>query len=133
MKHARDDYNRMQDPASDPLTRELIGALAFARSAIKCGEPWTETCETVINGAIEKLTARTVVGEGSTPIAEDEPVVLFRAQDKNFLSVLNHFRSLLLNDHDTRADIIESVGTQMERGAAWQAEHGCHTPDLPTA
>ena len=34
--------------------RELREALAFARSAIKCGEPWTDRCEEVINGAIDK-------------------------------------------------------------------------------
>lgn len=29
-----------------------IAALAFARSVIQCGEPWTATCERTINGAI---------------------------------------------------------------------------------
>ena len=37
------------------LTRrvdELRKALAFAASVIKSGEPWTETCESVIGGAL---------------------------------------------------------------------------------
>lgn len=32
----------------------LLEALAFAKSVILSGEPWTETCERVIQGAINK-------------------------------------------------------------------------------
>lgn len=34
---------------------ELHTALRFARSAIKSGEPWSETCEEVIDGALAKV------------------------------------------------------------------------------
>lgn len=33
----------------------LRAALAFARSVIKSGEPWTETCERVIDGALNSV------------------------------------------------------------------------------
>jgi len=32
--------------------KTLHQALAFAASVIKSGEPWTETCESVIGGAL---------------------------------------------------------------------------------
>jgi hypothetical protein len=31
----------------------LRGALAFARSVIKSGEPWSTTCDQVIDGALQ--------------------------------------------------------------------------------
>jgi DNA replication initiation complex subunit (GINS family) len=33
--------------------RKMRTALAFARSCIKSGEPWTDTCEDVIGGALK--------------------------------------------------------------------------------
>jgi hypothetical protein len=33
---------------------ELGNALAFARSVIKSGEPWTSTCEVLIDGALKR-------------------------------------------------------------------------------
>lgn len=41
----------------DP-TAELVKALAFAASVIKGGEPWTDTCEQVIGGALAKWKER---------------------------------------------------------------------------
>lgn len=42
--------------AEREVLREWVGrtiaALAFARSVIQCGEPWTATCDRTINGAI---------------------------------------------------------------------------------
>jgi hypothetical protein len=32
--------------------RRLMEALAFARSVIKSGEPWTDECERIIGGAL---------------------------------------------------------------------------------
>lgn len=65
-------------------------------------------------------------------IGEDEPVMLFRAQDKYFLDVLACYAKLLFSDPDARPDILCAVHDQIERGKAWQDQHGCKTPDLPS-
>lgn len=68
MKHARDDYNRIQDP------RGLIPA--------------------------------------------DEPVMLFRAQDQYFISVLLHYRDLVLKDGGD-PKIVAAINGHLKLAAAW--------------
>jgi hypothetical protein len=91
MIHARDDYNRMQDPAlEDP----------------------------------------SMLSEGSTAIGTDEPVCLFRAQDKHMVAVLQAYRSQVELDPDADASIPYSVTEHIYRVKQWQARNGCKTPDL---
>lgn len=47
-EEAEADWNKR---AIEP---DILEALCFAKSVIQCGEPWTETCERVIQGAIDK-------------------------------------------------------------------------------
>lgn len=75
------------------------------------------------------LNDPSLLGEGSTPIAEDEPVVLFRAQDKHFIAILGFYRDLTW---DESRDIADSVNRHIERARQWQSVNGCKTPDLPT-
>jgi hypothetical protein len=92
MKHARADYQRIQDPAlEDP----------------------------------------SLLAPGSTAISEDEPVMLFRAKDKHFCAVLEHYWRLLVNDPDAKPDIARYVAGHMGTALAWQEKNGCKTPDLP--
>lgn len=37
---------------AEEQVKKLRHALAFARSVIKSGEPWTQTCEEIIGGAL---------------------------------------------------------------------------------
>jgi hypothetical protein len=53
-EEAAKDWNK-RAPVAAP---DLLEALCFARSVILCGEPWTETCEQVIGGAIVKLKSK---------------------------------------------------------------------------
>ncbi|HEU4340027.1 MAG TPA: hypothetical protein VFU31_00505 [Candidatus Binatia bacterium] len=66
MKHARPDYDRIQDPA---------------------------------------LTDSSLLKEGSTPIAADEPVFLLRAQDRTAAEVVRYWAQCQqqLSDHDANA------------------------------
>lgn len=91
MKHARPDYQRIQDPATDDPS---------------------------------------LLGPGATPIGADEPVMLFRAQDRHFCAVLAHYRARLQGDSHASEDIIEAVSSHIREGREWQAVHGCKTPDL---
>ena len=72
-----------------------------------------------------------LLGPGCTPIAEEEPVVLFRAQDKHMKAVLTAYILALAEDQNTRPDIIESVTHHILRVSAWQQKNPPKTPDLP--
>lgn len=67
---------------------------------------------------------------GGTPIAEDEPVMLFRAQGRNFPRLLQAYARMLREDPKADADIVWAVERHAEEALLWQAEHGCKTPDL---
>lgn len=89
MIHAREDYNRFQDPALDDPT---------------------------------------LLGEGCVPIGKDEPVILFRASDENFIPILQEYRN---RTWDTARPIADKINEHIDRARRWQAEHGTKTPDLP--
>jgi hypothetical protein len=76
-----------------------------------------------------------LLGEGSSPIGADEPVMLFRARDKHFVAVLLAYRQLLVGDPDMQVDklwpMLTALGQHIVRAKEWQAEHGCKRPDLP--
>lgn len=69
-----------------------------------------------------------LLGEGSKPIAADEPVMLFRASDENFIPVLEKYRDLTWK---TSRDIADAVNAQIDLARKWQREHGTKTPDMP--
>lgn len=64
-------------------------------------------------------------------IGEDEPVMLFRAQDRHMAAVLSHYAQLLADDPKAEPAIQHRVLDHIERVLEWQAEHGAKTPDLP--
>lgn len=64
-------------------------------------------------------------------IPADEPVMLFRAQDKHFIPLLSLYAGRLMADPDTDEDIIAAVWRHIDLAKAWQLENGCKTPDLP--
>jgi hypothetical protein len=75
-----------------------------------------------------------LLSPGSTPIGEDEPVVLFRAQDKFMREVLTYYRALVVSELFKRPkevrEVVDSIDGHIERVNAWQHEHGCKSPDL---
>lgn len=81
MKHAREDYNPIQDP------RGLI--------------------------------------------PEDEPVMLFRAQDKHLPDILLRYLSLLHQDGNPDERLLELVGDHLQAVRKWQSKHKPKKPDLP--
>jgi len=70
MKHAREDYNRFQDPENK--------------------------------------------------IPEDEPVMLFRAQDRHFVKVLRHYQDLL--EAASNFEVAKAVGKHIELAKQWRAK-----------
>lgn len=75
------------------------------------------------------LYDNSLLPEGSTPIGADEPVMLFRAQDKLFISVLNHYRDCLLGTGNKI--MVRMVDDHIRAVREWQDAHGCKYPDVP--
>jgi hypothetical protein len=71
-----------------------------------------------------------------SPIASDEPVMLFRAKDKHFIGVLMDYmqrieHSQLTSKERSKADdVITSVRRHIELAGKWQKENGTKNPDL---
>jgi len=74
-----------------------------------------------------------LLSEGSTAIGEDEPVCLFRAQDRNFVALLEAYAGILRRDPQVEANIVYSVETHIMRAKQWQnANPGrVKAPDIP--
>jgi len=71
-----------------------------------------------------------LLSEGSTAIAEDEPVMLFRAKDRLFVSVLEHYKRELFRI-EAAPNMIYAVDEHIEEAREWQLLNGTHVPDMP--
>lgn len=72
----------------------------------------------------------TLLGEDSTPIANDEPVMLFRAKDSLFYDVLSYYKQRLIQGEADK-HMIDAVEQQMSRAFKWRAANGVKFPDVP--
>lgn len=66
-------------------------------------------------------------------IPADEPVMLFRAQDKHFTKLLSYYLLLLGKDENADVEMIRVCAEHIRLAQQWQAERGCKTPDLERA
>jgi hypothetical protein len=93
VKHGRNDYNRIQDPAAEPGIYNFLAALAAAveseseESILLVVEehfgPGGRAATAPMVARVRAFAERAVLPDGaSTPIGRDEPVFLIRAQDK---------------------------------------------------
>lgn len=69
-----------------------------------------------------------LLGKGSNPISEDEPVMLFRARDKFFVSVIDFYRAL--NENEGSLDMVKVINDHIKLSKVWQEKNGIKTPDL---
>lgn len=93
MRHARLDYDRIQDPA-----------LADGR----------------------------LLGEGCTPIGEDEPVFLLRAKDMA-APLAVEFWAQTAENMNADPKMVEAARFQAREMRRWQQGHGAQVPDMPAA
>jgi hypothetical protein len=77
------------------------------------------------------LTDPSLLGEGSTPIGEDEPVFLLRAKDKFFVQMLIHYWQMLYKADNLPDEMRRAIGNHIALAEEWQYEHGTKTPDMP--
>lgn len=68
-----------------------------------------------------------LLGEGCSPIGEDEPVFLLRAKDIYFVSMLLAYRDNFLNDFEMYAAITAHV----DRAQEWRERNETKFPDMP--
>jgi hypothetical protein len=68
------------------------------------------------------------VREGHSPLAEDEPVFAFRAQDKFMPDVLAFYAEKCAAGGSPE-DHVSTVAIHREEALAWQARNGCRVPD----
>lgn len=62
------------------------------------------------------------------PIGLDEPVLMFRAKDVHFCSVVSHYMNCFGAGIDP--DMRDSLTALMRDAEVWQLKHGTKTPDL---
>jgi hypothetical protein len=63
-------------------------------------------------------------------IADDEPVMLFRAKDNLAPAILAQYADYLKMFHASQ-HMIDSVLAQEAKMRQWQRTHGCKLPDMP--
>ena len=61
-------------------------------------------------------------------IPQDEPVMLFRGQDKHFVTILLSYLVLLEDDDNPDLRLVEAVRNHIERGKRWPYTR---VPDMP--
>lgn len=64
-------------------------------------------------------------------IPEDEPVMLFRAQDRHFIPLLIEYAKMVEDDPDADPRIWKAVWGHIDAARDWKREHGVKSPDLP--
>ena len=135
MIHARADYDRFQDlgPACGRLS--LRGPFHIEKGSQICDADGRILCAVRLLSDAEPLldilNSLRPIAEGSTPIGEDEPVMLFRAQDKHFTGVLEDYRVRLARDPEVSLGMPSLVRSHIGLAEIWQLGNGVKAPDVP--
>lgn len=66
--------------------------------------------------------------EGFTPLADDEPVFVFRAKDVFMPQILGRYASLCV-EGGASPEHIEAIENHKAAAIAWQEKNGCRVPD----
>ncbi len=144
MKHAREDYQRIQDPAANP---ELLAAYNDAMTLVArwpapaIGDPMPETraayatlsrlCRALTPTLGEIVTA-TDVKIPAHPIGADEPVFLLRGQDVYAPDTIRRWASLTYDKGRGNPDMARLASMFADEMEAWQVRTGrCKVADLP--
>lgn len=120
MIHARPDYQRFQEPKElVEIIRELISDL----------DEGTET-STERRDEIEELIKD--IPTTVSPIADLEPVILFRAQDVAFVPILHAYKAVVTGMKGEDDPIIDQLDAHIELAEKWQANNFTKVPDTVT-
>ena len=76
------------------------------------------------------LNDPSMLSDGSTPIAEDEPVFLVRASDQAFVATLIAWQAAHIAKGGD-LDMARVVDEHIEKAASWQEKNRCKVADAP--
>lgn len=135
MKHARDDYNRIQDPAAVPGLRDAYEGAQLLRAEL-LGESLDDVTSARLFERLSSLVfalapLMSPVADGCNPIAEDEPVFILRARDINAPATLEAWAKATYARGAGNPEMARLAMDQAERFREWQRMHGAKLPDLP--
>jgi len=84
------------------------------------------------------LAEPTLLGDGCSPIGEDEPVMLFRAKDVHFVGILHDYLKRLREDFNKYGGdaenyerMVSALDGHIALARRWQTAHGTKAPDMP--
>lgn len=137
MRHARTDYNRIQDPAATPGLLEALRTLRTFVDRLQSDEPITEPINTdEIEAALATVEEHfepyvAVAHLVGTPIAPDEPVLLVRGKDSVAPATARQwaFINKRLGGENEMSNAIAAHADVID---AWQRENGSKLADAPT-
>lgn len=132
MIHARDDYNRFQDPAAEPEIYRWVGKVAALLEEDGIGHALIDAIgdANVSTAALRAFAARAELPPGSSPIGVDEPVFLLRAKDIVSPNVVEHWAYRAQRQVASEA-IVDLARKHAMAMRAWQNANGCKVPELP--
>jgi hypothetical protein len=135
MKHARQDYQRIQDPAANA---ELLSAFDEAMNLVARGHggmnPEHSRVLSKLCRALSPILSPLVTRKTQTisaPIAADEPVFLLRAKDRHAPDTIRRWAELVYARGKGNGDMSSMAMDHADTMERWQREHGCKDPDLP--
>jgi hypothetical protein len=117
MIHAREDYNRFQEP--DELIEIIRKLYPLAQYDAELDEQLTS----LLSAYDQTLALR------KNPIGIDEPVMLFRAQDENFISVLRFYREEITSWSGYDLKIVDQINKHIELTENWKENNKTKQPD----
>lgn len=150
MIHARADYDRFREPYDTILA--TLGTLEKAtaeaaehfdrveRENEALGGEHSPECWAAAGAAkgVRQImaliqAAKAELRPAFSPIPADEPVMLFRAQDRHFVKLLAYYALLLTKDPLADPELVACIARHARRAHAWQAENPdrVKTPDVP--
>ena len=140
MRHARSDYDRIQDPAAN---RELLDAFDNAMRTLANGVRHGVRDVSIADymqlfRALSRLTQRLHPQLGALangdmvvehPIADDEPVFLLRARDRTAPATVEYW-AVAQGEHSLMTAAAQRIVRDM---IAWQEKYGCKAADAPVS
>lgn len=139
MLHARTDYRRIQDPATD---KELCLAYQAARNALGEGVIIADGSASIAADALHRLVVALeptlgliITNDGidmpAHPIAADEPVFVLRAADRHAPATVEEWAKLVYDRGKGDEAMSTSAAAHARRMRTWQTANGSKRPDAP--
>ncbi len=133
MKHARPDYQRIQDPAANAA---LLKAFDDAMNLVAHGPERGLNHEhsrvlSSLCRALHPTLGELVRNPVTSPIDDDEPVFVLRGKDKHAPDTIRKWAEFVYRRGNGNRDMSSMAMDHADAMERWQRDHGCKEPDLP--